>query len=808
MSERQIQLEKESVTLGQVAYHKRMDACVTFKTEDITKPSISLIKGVLSSVAEAIEIDRTTPRRGKTRGALHLFASLESETLAWHGLRCLLSSLTQSPSYTKVVMMVGASVMEELNFRRFAELEAKSYKMTQQHLAQAKSGSQKRGIMKKMFSYSSITPVAWSKKDQAQVGVYIISMVLQITGWATVLNKREGAKRQVRIIHAEQDLMDWLIEAHASLADLAPLRMPMVCQPLPWSNTTDGGYLTDLGGQIRLVKSFNHGYIDALDQVDMPEVYAALNAIQETPWKVNTGVLQVAQAMWEEGAAIGKRGHESLPPRDALEIPPFPAEWSGKAKEWKEADPAAHKLWAQRAAVVHDENRRLISKRLSCIAKMNVAEKFAAEPEIFFPHNLDFRMRVYPIPHHLNPQGDDLAKALIHLAEGKRLGADGASWLKIHIANCFGIDKVSFDQRIRWTEGHLEELLDSAIDPIDGMRFWATADSPFTALAACYELMGFCNEGIDYVSHLQIPVDGSCNGLQNFSALLRDEVGGKATNLVPQDEPADIYSEVADLVAKQVKEDAEGLDKFALMLDGFITRFIVKHPVMTQPYGATRSGMQNQIEAAIKKIGNPMGIQTVDMWGACAYLAKLTYDAIGQVVIAARAAMDWLQEVARKAAAQGYPIRWTTPVGFPVLQEYRKVDAERIRIHLDGQRAELYVNHQGTQLDRRRQATGISPNLIHSLDASHMMKTIVLAQANGIKNFAMIHDSFGCHACDIPMLNQCIRTAFIEQYSVDVLGKFKADLEEQLPLDIDLPPLPPFGNLDLSVIEDSLYFFA
>jgi DNA-directed RNA polymerase len=42
-----------------------------------------------------------------------------------------------------------------------------------------------------------------------------------------------------------------------------------------------------------------------------------------------------------------------------------------------------------------------------------------------------------------------------------------------------------------------------------------------------------------------------------------------------------------------------------------------------------------------------------------------SYKAIGQVVRAAREAMDWLQSVAKLAAKDGLPIQLVTPAGLP-----------------------------------------------------------------------------------------------------------------------------------------------
>src|SRR5690606_34581180 len=138
-----------------------------------------------------------------------------------------------------------------------------------------------------------------------------------------------------------------------------------------------------------------------------------------------------------------------------------------------------------------------------------VAKKFVEYDAIYFPHNLDFRGRAYPLPPLLSPQGDDQAKSLLTFSRGEPLGDDGAFWLAVHLANTFGVDKVSFEDRVAWVEEHEEQILDSALSPLDGQRFWTDADSPWCALAACFEWLGYKYHGKDYVSHLPIALDGS-----------------------------------------------------------------------------------------------------------------------------------------------------------------------------------------------------------------------------------------------------------------------------------------------------------
>ena len=72
------------------------------------------------------------------------------------------------------------------------------------------------------------------------------------------------------------------------------------------------------------------------------------------------------------------------------------------------------------------------------------------------------------------------------------------------------------------------------------------------------------------------------------------------------------------------------------------------------------------------------------------------------------------------------PIAWTTPAGFPVLQEYREDLGKVCNVHVGGKRVQLVLVMDGTKLDRRRQGLGISPNFVHSCDASHLMLTTCL----------------------------------------------------------------------------------
>jgi len=51
-------------------------------------------------------------------------------------------------------------------------------------------------------------------------------------------------------------------------------------------------------------------------------------------------------------------------------------------------------------------------------------------------------------------------------AEAKEVGESGLRWMKIHLANLAGYDKASFTDRVKFTEENLENIRDSALEPL------------------------------------------------------------------------------------------------------------------------------------------------------------------------------------------------------------------------------------------------------------------------------------------------------------------------------------------------------
>ncbi|XP_062193211.1 DNA-directed RNA polymerase 1B, mitochondrial-like [Phragmites australis] len=571
--------------------------------------------------------------------------------------------------------------------------------------------------------------------------------------------------------------------------------MPMLIPPICWTGYDKGAHLFLPSYVMR-----THGarqqreVVKKAPREQMQSVFAALNTLGSTKWRVNKRVLSIIDRIWSSGGRLG-----CLVDRADVPLPEKPdTEDETELKKFR---------WHMRS--VKKANREMHSQRCDVELKLAVARKMKDEEGFYYPHNLDFRGRAYPMHPYLNHLGSDLCRGVLEFAEGRPLGESGLRWLKIHLANLYagGVDKLSYDGRITFTENHLEEIFDSADRPLEGKRWWLGAEDPFQCLAVCMNLTEALRSSSPEttISHIPVHQDGSCNGLQHYAALGRDKLGAIAVNLVTGEKPSDVYSEIAARVVEIMRRDAQKdpstdieATRARLIVDQ-VDRKLVKQTVMTSVYGVTYVGAREQIKRRLKERG-VIGDDT-ELFGASCYAAKVTLTALGEMFQAARSIMNWLGDCAKVIACENEPVKWTTPLGLPVVQPYRKLGRHLIKTSLQV----LTLQRETDKVMVKRQRTAFPPNFVHSLDGSHMMMTAVACRRQGL-TFAGVHDSYWTHACDVDTMNKILREKFVELYDTPILENLLESFEKSFPK-VKFPPLPERGDFDLKDVLESPYFF-
>ena len=389
-----------------------------------------------------------------------------------------------------------------------------------------------------------------------------------------------------------------------------------------------------------------------------------------------------------------------------LPLPKYP--FSKEPKYLNDEEQVTFKEFKNERNKIHSFNNKSLSKRIQVERTIQLAEEYANREKLWYVWQLDFRGRKYPVESFLSPQNADYSKALLEFANGVLVSNDeDARWLAIHGANVFGVDKVSLEDREMWAYMNVQNAVDVYNDPLTN-KWWQEADKPWQALAWCYEWALYSNArqfGEPFYTHLPCASDGSCNGLQHLSAMLRDEGGGKAVNLTPSEVPQDIYSDVAKRATELLKQQDTLLAKQCLEIG--VCRKICKRPVMIVPYSGTRHACTEYIKEALEdkcKGKNPWGD---DFFKASIYLSSFVWQAINEVITSAHDVMDYVKELARLYAKQGKMFEWYTPTGLLVRQTYNEQKKLRIATHLSGSLVRLnYFTPIDDAVDSRKAVSG------------------------------------------------------------------------------------------------------
>jgi DNA-directed RNA polymerase len=334
-----------------------------------------------------------------------------------------------------------------------------------------------------------------------------LSRVVQGEDWPLAFRHgyRFAGKKKFGTIYCLPEVLETIENGHKLRETVNARYLPMLVVPRPWTGPMVGGYLAYKNWVMRTKGSELQR--QSLMDAQISPVYEALDILGSTAWRINKFVKEVAEKAWAAGG-----GELDLPSRTDLVIPTPPVDFADDVK-------ARKKFQALQRKIVQQQ-RDLHGLRCALKYQLAVASEFQ-DRVFYFPHNLDFRGRSYPIPPHLNQMGSDLCRGLLNFAEAKPLGASGLRWLKIHIANLFGNDKITHEERLAFVNDHIDEVRHSARDPLGEGNWWKKADSPWQILGACHALDEAlsCPVPEEYLCNIPIHQDGSCNGLQHYAAL-------------------------------------------------------------------------------------------------------------------------------------------------------------------------------------------------------------------------------------------------------------------------------------------------
>lgn len=847
--EDQIKLERQYKEYAKELFIQRHEA----EQEKGRASQTQVGKGLLNYVSEqlAIAIDEwlteeLKPRRGVQKTYKKLLEALEKaighEDLVLnacaytfeHTINSVISGDKFSKSVSSVAGSIGMSIYYECKLCAFMNQLTTYHQKSviEEQLKKRNLLRYKSNYIREVTENEDFKFYVINQDEIKSLGMALINLFVSTTGlvaYETNNTKSTG-------LTATNDLVAIWRANLDNISTRANILTPTIIPPKKWTSLDEGGYYdVSIQHTVFMRLDWNaqrtrtgRNYIRKLSEVDLSQVMQAVNTIQETAYTINKKVLTAINYLVSTGGE--RAGIERLEP---IEIP---QELTG---DYTSEELKRHKEVIKE---LREKERARISKALRLYKTINFAKDFSQYEKIYFPCNIDFRGRIYPIPF-FNFQGDDLMKSLLLYAEPVACShEEDLSTLKIQGSNLWGNDKIGYEAQCKWIDENTDKILLTAEDYL-ASNWWEQADEPLQFLAFCYEYadcLKYMKEHngsiIGYTCSIPIAFDGTCSGLQHYSAMLLDPVGGNAVNLTSgHDKPEDIYQQVADGVLKLVQEDAlTGTpDEYKTIKNKFktkegepetvdvtvkgtktlaqawlaygITRKVCKRPVMTLAYGSGEYGFSEQLFEDIARHSETFkGIARP----ASKYLAKLIAQVVKDVVVSAVSGMAFLKKLAIKMNEADIPVNWWTPLGLPVQQNYLSMEKKYIKTRLGAtKRVRIYYDEPtpNEEVDKNHQRNGVAPNFIHSLDSTHLM--LVVNEA-GLKNYTTIHDSFGTSLGETLVLKRVLREQLYKLYTeYTPLETFKEYVEQELNKKLPDVEIPEKGNLDLSEIFLSDYVF-
>lgn len=874
--ERQVELEMDMHGSGISRFMRNNQRSLDSDNQSDTDWCRRLIANFVMPMADGIEAYKNyyaDPRRkGKPAKGYGFLNKVSNEQAAYIAIKIIVDALGSLKFDANwLVTTIGRRIEDQVRFQTLDDAAPKYIASIKESLAKRSSlqyQHQHRVLVsseKKLSEEDGRTKVPvdrwidWNENDCKHIGsclVDIFEKCVTFEGHPIIAKELRGTvKGTTCFIVATPHVTAWIERYKIVIGALAPAYGPCVVPPRDWISPFEGGYHTaEVASTMKLVKVRNKEHLRKLTKSQMPTVYKCINHLQQVKWKVSSRVLKTANELISLNLpyALPSRDIDNWQDKHPCPVPEYLAELRGEALKSALSESEWEKFtdWKQVARAKYDEESERVADYREVTRTLGQAGLYHSYQALYFVYSTDFRGRVYCQSSLISPQGNDLQKGLIKFAEGVALGERGEYWLKVQGANVWGWDKKKFSERVELvsSEEFTTMCIDIADDPIT-FNDWVKADEPWQFLNWCFEYADYLKHvasgkpSSDFISHIPIAMDGSCSGIQHYSAMLRDAVGGEAVNLRSLGDevgPKDIYGVVCNRVLEKLQALVSGMEEYNGKLDTRMAlymanewlrlgpdRSLTKKPVMTLPYGSTTLACRNHVsnwlqdmqkdENKLAKSENRQSMKvhafgdknsSMPLNQAESFMTSLIWGSIGEVVVSARRAMSFIKAVTSIIAKSNEALEHTTPTGFIVRQEIYQTKEHRVMTQLMG--GTRFVRAEPTKdIDYHRMMNSCSPNFVHSMDASHLtFATCGFADA-GLTSVAVIHDSFGTHAGNTDKLRDVLRDTMVVMYKDNnVLEQFLRENEERLLVVFDRIMVPSMGSLVLNEINNSQYAFA
>lgn len=544
-SQRQIELEEFMNDVGTAKFLNNID----LSNEVDEKYLNTIVKDLTEKLTYYIKAKYDEHKRSAGRGAKPAFV-------------CLLEATTINAKGKKV-KVVSIDQLSYLTVRHILN-NLSDEKLKVNHTAMS--------LASDILSTIEVDLVKMSVLEK--VGYFLVeSFTNCFDEWCSVeyMFANSKSKNKEYLIIATEKYLDFVEENRDKLAELSVQILPMVSAPADWDEKGfNGGFLTS---------PFKRGIVKGKYKRVNQRTIDVVNRIQSTPFRVNKTMLELVEALNISRPSTLDKTFPQL-----IENP-YEADIFNQLSDapWDEKTEAQKNLSRKFSSKVKAYKKSVCRRNSVAVSFQNALEQAQAlqdEEKIYFPHDLDYRIRLYNmVMTGLNTQGSDVQKCMLEFAKGRRIVTKGGErWLKINLANLCGQDKLHVDDRVKWVEENEEYIREQVANRLTSTE-WHSWDKPLQGMAVAMEYVQWLDNPM-FEFRTQGQLDGKCNGIQHLTAMTRDEKVAPEVGLVDTGKKGgDIYNLVLNQLTQALLQHPDRTFVDEWTKSGLVNRNLTKKPV-------------------------------------------------------------------------------------------------------------------------------------------------------------------------------------------------------------------------------------
>src|ERR1041385_4244343 len=307
--ERQRQIEQDSVRDGCVRWCQNTE----FQESTDTKPYRNLLGITLRSLADAIRAEQEILKTSKkTLPAWGLaLLSLSAEQMAFITIGTLFNLIARSEfdaCLPAPITLVAQEIGQICRIERYSDLANKRAVDVAELLLPR---NQNRNAAKRAAAWAALVDDEedWANNFRPyQLGAKLISLARQFAVFEgkpifELKEDREGSGTGFKTPHRigmTEAAETWIGEQTPEALELFnPIYVPMIVEPRAWTSLSEGGYLVT---PMKLFKrQTGKRAQQRLAKADLSAVFAAVNALQNTPYRINQAICRFQRHAWIAG---------------------------------------------------------------------------------------------------------------------------------------------------------------------------------------------------------------------------------------------------------------------------------------------------------------------------------------------------------------------------------------------------------------------------------------------------------------------------------------------------------------------------